>query len=283
MIKTLVVSFFLFVGFSLNAQEFQGKAEYFSKRMYNRKTTDDSSKKEIEPELEKEFQAALKKATEKSFVLTFNKFEALYEEEKGLAKPSGAGETTISISFSGAGKKYINIKDKKTVAEEDMFGKQFVVTETLENSNWKLIDETKKIGDYTCYKAELIIPVTEREKQAYQTYLEKTAKTNKTSLLGPMEEPKDKFVTAWYTPEIPVSLGPANYWGLPGLILEVNEEKTVLLCSKVTLNNKSNFKIKPPSDGKAVTQKEFDAIEKKKREQLMGEDGVIRFSSTIQE
>ena len=283
MVKVVVATSFLLIGFLAKAQQFQGKAEYFSKRMYTRKTTGDNPKKEMDPELEKEYKIALKKATEKRFILAFNKSEASYEEEQELAKPKVSGETSISISFSGAGKKYINIKDKKTITEEDIFGKEFVVTDSLGNSNWKLIDETKKIGDYTCFKAELIIPVTEREKQAYQTYLEKTEKSNKTSLLGVMEEPKDKVVTAWYTPEIPVSLGPANYWGLPGLILEVNEEKIVLLCSKVTLNNKSTFKIKPPSNGKSVTQKEFNAIEKKKREQLMGEDGIIRFSSTIQE
>jgi GLPGLI family protein len=27
--------------------------------------------------------------------------------------------------------------------------------------------------------------------------------------------------TAWYTPQIPVSNGPRNYHGLPGLIMEV--------------------------------------------------------------
>ena len=292
MVKIVVVTSFLLIGFLAKAQDssaseqakqFQGKAEYFSKRMYTRKTTDANFKKEIDPELENEFKDALKKATEKRFVLNFNKSEASYEEQQELAKPKATGETSISISFSGAGKKYINIKDKKTIVEEDMFGKEFVVTDSLEHSNWKLIDETKKIGEYTCLKAELTIPVTEREKQAYKTYLEKTANSNKTNLLGVMNEPKDKTVTAWYTPEIPVSLGPANYYGLPGLILEVNEEKTVLLCSKVTLNNKSTFKIKPPSSGKSVTQKEFNAIEKKKREQLMGEDGIIRFSSTIEE
>ena len=37
-----------------------------------------------------------------------------------------------------------------------------------------------------------------------------------------IEVPKTIEVTAWYTPEIPINQGPADYWGLPGLILEVN-------------------------------------------------------------
>lgn len=284
MIKTTFSIALFILGLTTSAQEFQGKAEYFSKRMHTRKVADANSKKGIDPDFEKEIEAAFKKATEKKFVLTFNKVEAMYEEEQELEKPKVSGETTISISFTGAGKKYINIKDKKTIVEEQMFGKEFLINEPIvENPDWKLIDETKKIGDYTCHKAEMIVAVTEREKQAYKTYLEKTAKKPKSSLLGAMDEPKDKVVIAWYTPEIPVNLGPSNYWGLPGLILEVNEEKVILLCSKVTLNNKSTFKIKPPTTGKTVTQKEFDAIEKKKREQLMGDDGVIIFSSTSEE
>jgi GLPGLI family protein len=53
-----------------------------------------------------------------------------------------------------------------------------------------------------------------------------------------LEMPKDVTITAWYTPEIPVNQGPENYWGLPGLILEINDGKTVILCSKIVLNPK---------------------------------------------
>jgi GLPGLI family protein len=53
-----------------------------------------------------------------------------------------------------------------------------------------------------------------------------------------LEMPKDVTITAWYTPEIPVNQGPENYWGLPGLILEINDSKTVILCSKIVLNLK---------------------------------------------
>ena len=92
-----------------------------------------------------------------------------------------------------------------------------------------------------------------------------------------MEEPKDKTIVAWYTPEIPVSFGPNNYWGLPGLILEINEDEIIILCSKVTLSNKEKSKIKVPNTGEKVTQKKFDEIEKKKTDSMKDEDGVIIF------
>jgi len=92
-----------------------------------------------------------------------------------------------------------------------------------------------------------------------------------------MDEPKDKVIMAWYTPEIPVSFGPNKYWGLPGLILEINEEETIILCSKVTLSNKEKSKIKVPSTGEKVTKKKFDEIQKKKTDSMKNEDGVIIF------
>ena len=92
-----------------------------------------------------------------------------------------------------------------------------------------------------------------------------------------MDKPEDKVVTAWYSPEIPVSFGPDNYWGLPGLILEVNDGDNMLLCSKVVLGTKEKTKIKAPNTGEKVTQKKFDEILKKKTASLANEDGVIIF------
>jgi GLPGLI family protein len=83
-----------------------------------------------------------------------------------------------------------------------------------------------------------------------------------------LELPKEITITAWYTPEIPVSQGPEGYWGLPGLILEVNDGKTIILCSKVVLNPKEKTEIKAPSKGKVVNQKEYDETVIKKMEEF---------------
>jgi len=80
--------------------------------------------------------------------------------------------------------------------------------------------------------------------------------------------PKETVITAWYTPEIPVSQGRLNYWRLPGLILEVNDGKTVILCSKVVLNPKVKSEIKAVSKGKVTSQKEFDETVLKKMEEF---------------
>jgi len=225
--------------------------------------------------MEKAFQEAMKKASEKQYLLSFNKSECLYEEQEQLQKPeSPAAGIRVSVVFSGEGKKYLNLKDKNSIEEADIFGKEFLIVEPLEKPDWKLLNETKKIGDYNCFKAELLIQVTEKQKEEYKEFLKK--EETKPSLFK-IEEPKDKVIIAWYTPEIPVSFGPNNYWGLPGLILEINEDETIILCSKVTLSNKEKSKIKVPNTGDKVTQKKFDEIEKKKMDSMKNDDGVIIF------
>jgi len=83
-----------------------------------------------------------------------------------------------------------------------------------------------------------------------------------------VELPKEVTITAWYTPQIPISQGPENYWGLPGLILEINNGKTTILCTKVVLNSKDKKEIKPSTNGTVVTQKEYDDIAVKKMEEM---------------
>jgi GLPGLI family protein len=68
-----------------------------------------------------------------------------------------------------------------------------------------------------------------------------------------LEMPKDVTITAWYTPEIPESR--SKLLGLPGLILEINDGKTVILCSKIVLNPKEKTVIKAPVKGKVISQK----------------------------
>lgn len=64
-------------------------------------------------------------------------------------------------------------------------------------------------------------------------------------------------IEAWYTLQIPVSNGPAEYWGLPGLILEVSAGNTTILCSKIILNPKEKLTIVAPDKGKEITKSDY--------------------------
>ncbi len=107
MTKVVLISSFLLMGFLAKAQDFQGKAEYFSKRIMKKKTEKIEVQKNepLDPELQKEIEIAIKKATEKQYVLTFNKTECLYEEEQKLEEPKPSSGTSFSITFSRERKK----------------------------------------------------------------------------------------------------------------------------------------------------------------------------------
>ena len=71
-------------------------------------------------------------------------------------------------------------------------------------------------------------------------------------------------VEAWYTPQIPVRHGPSEYWGLPGLILEVSAGDTTMLCTKIVLNPNEKTEIKAPRKGDVLAKAEYqDLIQKK--------------------
>jgi GLPGLI family protein len=86
-----------------------------------------------------------------------------------------------------------------------------------------------------------------------------------------MENVKDTLqVTVWFTPEIPVAHGPENFFGLPGLILEVQNQGRTLICEKIELNPSADpVVIERPSKGKEITQAEFRTVQEEGMKQMM--------------
>lgn len=275
MIKSAITLAFIVAIFSISsmkAQDFQGQATYESKTDMKNSVKIESPS--LTPEMKVRMEERMKKAFEKTYLLTFNKTESIYEQPQTLEAPSGpSGGIMVKTVTAGDGKIYKNVKDKKSISEEDFFGKEFLVTDSLHNWKWQLQGETKKIGEYTCYKAISVIPVTAEDKAEYEK--RKNKKSESSTQFIYVEEPKEKTITVWYTPDIPVSQGPGDYWGLPGLILEVNDEQTVILCSKIVLNPKDKITIKAPKNGKKVTKKEFNTQIEKQMEQMKDSKGDI--------
>ena len=250
----------------IQAQEFQGMAVYetktstadFKKRM--------EGNKNMTPDMLKRIEEGMKSMFEKTFILNFDKSASIYKEQEKLDSPGQAGGMRMMMSSmtGGGGTFYKNVKEKSYAVDKDFMGKEFLVKDSLPNLKWKMEGETRVIGGYNCFKATAIVPVNQTDFRNFAPKNEddKAAKpageAKKTNLLDNLEMPKKATITAWYTPEIPVNQGPENYWGLPGLILEVNDGKTIILCSKVVMNPKEKAVIKAPSKGKVINQKEFD-------------------------
>lgn len=102
----------------------------------------------------------------------------------------------INLDFSKVPRVNMNqevlLKDGKLTIYDKVF-KYLFSFEPVNKVNWSLVNETKKINSYNCKKA--------------------VGKYGKRNLI------------AWYTPDVPVSEGPYTFKGLPGIIVQLNDEK----------------------------------------------------------
>ncbi|REE08011.1 GLPGLI family protein [Winogradskyella pacifica] len=262
---------------SINAQDFQGIATYRTHRDFDIKM--DSTK--MNDAMQKQMMEMMKKQFQKTYTLTFDKSSSLYKQEAELDKPQVGGGIQMSFGNSGSDVFYKNIKDHNYVDHKETMGKKFLIKDSISPIEWKLESDTKHIGEYMCFKA---------------TYTEQVPKVNMnfsniSSIDDDNEEEKEpemteRTITAWYTPQIPVSNGPAKYQGLPGLILEIHDGKLTVICSKIVINPKDKIEIEEPTKGKEVTQKEYDDIMDKKTKEMMeryapsrgSKDGAIHIS-----
>ncbi len=273
-----IVVLLLSFGLSNAQKDFQGMAVYESKT-----STSDFKKrlegnKDMTPEIQKTIEERMKKMFEKTFILNFDKQASIYKEEEKLDTPgaqTGGGMRMMSSMMGGGGTMYKNVKEKKYSVDKEFMGKEFLIKDSLPSLKWKMETETRVIGGYNCFKATAKRPASKTDFRNFRPKKEDVPqgtkpneKDKKTNFMDNIELPKEVEITAWYTPEIPINQGPENYWGLPGLILEVNDGKTTILCSKVVLNSKEKIEIKPPTVGKEISQKEYDETVVKKMEEL---------------
>ncbi|HQK40313.1 MAG TPA: GLPGLI family protein, partial [Flavobacterium alvei] len=256
------VTLFLAINFGLQAQEFQGMAIYQSKTSTEDFKARMAGNKDITPEMQKNMEERMKKMFEKTFILNFDKTASIYKEEEKLEAPTqGGGGFRMMGSMMGAGGTfYKNIKEKSYTVDKEFMGKEFLIKDSLPRLKWKMEGETRVIGGFNCFKATAVRPVSKtdfqnlRPKKEDESAAKPKTEDKKTDFMSGLEMPKEVVVTAWYTPEIPVNQGPDSYWGLPGLILEINDGKTVILCSKVVLNPKEKAEIKASTKGKLISQ-----------------------------
>lgn len=282
----LGILFFSWVSFS---QDFQGKAYYFSK------TTMDMSSfggaRQMSEQQKKQRADRMRPWLERTYILTFNKEESIYAEDEKLEAPGAGGSNMWGSSFS-PGPQYKNVKTKILLQDQEFFGKKFLIKEEMEPLEWKMGTETKQIGNYTCFKATATRaskeinwskmfrrrgPSEENKKTKDSIKTREVASTENIKSETPEEEaPELLEIVAWYTPMIPINQGPADFWGLPGLILEVSAGNVVMLCSKIVMNPEEKEEIEVPSKGDVVTQQEYNDIIMKKMQEMRNNRGRSR-------
>lgn len=211
----------------LNAQTSNGTISY-----------EKTKKQEFElPEEFRNMGIELPKEIKVNMDLVFNENESLYKASKKMASSNSnpfEQKGNIQVKTMNSSKEsqiYCNANEKKLLQAKDVFGKKFIIESVIEKKKWKLLPEQKELLGYQCVKATL--------------------------------EEQDKLITAWFTTEIQIPVGPEMYYGLPGVILEVQIQgediEETIVATDIQLTDDPQ-PIKAPRKGKVISQEEYEVI-----------------------
>lgn len=207
---------------------------------------------EMSPERAKRMKEFMPDSVTSDMMLLFEKDEMIYKpakkvEQAEYGEHGGRGRHIKMMMGGGSNTEtYQSISQDTMIQFKESMGKKFLIKDGRREWKWKMTGERKKVLGYSCMEARHII--------AEDTTSDTKADT----------------VSAWFTMQIPVSAGPGEYHGLPGMILEVERMggKHVVLASYVGMREIKKAEIEEPTQGKVVTQEEYDEIMRKKAEEM---------------
>ena len=143
------------------------------------------------------------------------------------------------------------MENETGLEKSEFMGKTFLIEDKNPKLPWKLETDTKEILGYNCRKA--------------------TAEID------------NRKVEAWFTSELSVPSGPASYFGLPGMILELKSEGerggNHIQATAIQMEKLEEGQIEKPKKGKKVSREEYQKIVEQKTKEMqeqMGGRGGIR-------
>ena len=243
--KFTILIILLFFTLTQIAQNFNGIITYKASLNLKKENLDKNIKsnkkmKKYNSHIKNDLKKIIEKSKDVKAVLKFSKFEALFRLENKLKNDSNNG-INLTKNFAGDTKVYYtNLGFNSYNLEQDCKALGECFRFKNDKINWKLTQETKIIKGYQCFKA--IILNSEYNKKSY----------------------------AWYTTSIPINFGPKKYYGLPGLILELNDGVVTFKATKIEISTKNNIKINKPSKGKEITKEEYNKLISKVAKSIFG-------------
>ncbi|MHA7059380.1 GLPGLI family protein [Aquimarina sp. M1] len=112
-----------------------------------------------------------------------------------------------------------------------LYGEDILITDTLLKHDWELTNIEENVSGYTCKLAKTV-------------------------------DYKGNSILIWYTDEIPINDGPREFWGLPGLVIQLQINEAVLVVAKSIKKLDKKIDIKKIEGGNVMTIKEFLVLKK---------------------
>ncbi len=259
---------------TLNAQMKEGKISYERKINMHRNIPDPQMKSMI-PEFR----------TDK-FELLFNESASLFrsvmddEAPDPFANAGGGGGPRVMNFRMPTTTTYTDIAKQTQFEERAFFEKEFLIVDSLKQYKWKLSEETKTIAKQLCKKATTMITAPQMTMRM-SVRMNRGGDNNADTAAAAPVKPKETELVVWYAENIPVSIGPDNYSGLPGVIMEVDVDNGASLTTAVEVSTKYPKKeLVQPTKGEKMTRAQFQE-NMQKLIQDMQKGGGIRMGGGV--
>ncbi|SMC35326.1 GLPGLI family protein [Moheibacter sediminis] len=244
LLKVILIFLLYNLAFSLTAQQLEINYTAFVRQTYSEEEKknwfEDSDLARIQMKTNEE-----PPAETYIMVVSGKEYSFIYQD-----RINNSQDQTFDIRYApaGFGVTYHNLKDSvqmKDIGEID--GQKYYTLDPLPKWDWNITDETKNVLGFQVRKA--------------------------------IAENENSYITAWYALEVPVSSGPAEFFGLPGLILEIEkkskerEYKVIYIAESIKRIN--NPKIIKPSKGIQIREIDIEKLWEdahKKRQEMKSQD-----------
>ncbi len=127
---------------------------------------------------------------------------------------------------------YRNFEKNLMVDYREFISKNYLVTDTIAQLNWKMTGETKQVLGYNCLKAMWLDTLRAR------------------------------MVAVWFTDEIGVPAGPVTFCNLPGMVLEVdiNNGEIQYVATKINFVKVDKKVLVAPTKGEKIGDLAFQKL-----------------------
>lgn len=152
--------------------------------------------------------------------LSFNSEQSRYQPGREVEQP----KMTWGLPPGSDNVVWHDYRQDRIVAAKNIYEEHFLIKDSAQKHEWKILSEVRTIAGFKCRKALTRIC-------------------------------DSVYVVAFYTDEIPVSGGPEQMGGLPGMILELAVPRlyTTWVATKVDVVSVKPADLAPPDKGKVST------------------------------
>lgn len=133
---------------------------------------------------------------------------------------------------------YVNFEDKRLTQRKDLFDKSYLIQDSIPERKWKMTGGKDIILD------RLVL-------EAIYTVDDSTE------------------IVVYFSPQMPVAAGPADWVGLPGVVLRVMRDHGQSITTATAIEElDDDSPIQQPTKGKEISSEDFKELRKKRMEEM---------------